>query len=290
MKKIFRILFIVSIFVFLYFFCFLDNISAKNASSAVFEIEVGEENLPINYNLVNAKDVLNGGSIVGTLEDNFISMKDGSTYTINNKEVLDDSGNLIGSYESDIIRMINGDTYALSSNTVREKMVFSVTLKGLLEDKKSYRWEHTFCYKIVGYYEICETDFTGSDQKESAQDIYSNATYNFYFWDGHMPYYSEEIVFEYIIFKNRFVCLEKDVNEEVLLKDITFEDEEISYYYNYDVMVDYTSVELKEYINATNTSAKLINNSTSSLILANAPEYKFINANCINKFILWSIC
>lgn len=283
MKKMFRFLFVISTFVCLSFFCFFNKVSAKSSSSYVFEVDVGEGKLPINYNLVNVKDVLNNSTVVGTLEDNLISMKDGSTYTIKNNDVLDESGNLVGNSQNDVISMINGNTYTLSSSTVREKMVFSVTLKGLLEEKKSYRWEHTFCYKIAGYNEICEKDLTGSDQKENSQSIYSNETYNFSFWDGHMPYYDEELIFEYVIFKNKFVCLETNCNEEIVLDDIEFSDAEINYYYNYDVIVDSTSVDSKEYINSSNTSAKLVNNTASSLILSNAPEYKFINKVCVEE-------
>ena len=54
---------------------------------------------------------------------------------------------------------------------IKERMQFSVTLKGLEETGKSYRWEHKFCYKVSGQEELCETDLTGKDQQENPQDI-----------------------------------------------------------------------------------------------------------------------
>jgi hypothetical protein len=88
---------------------------------------------------------------------------------------------------------------------LKEKILFNVVLKGKEEIGKSYRWEHTFCYKLVGENEICETDLTGKDQ-QGGQDILSNETYNFSFWDGHMPYYREDLVFDYVNFSNKFYC------------------------------------------------------------------------------------
>ena len=74
---------------------------------------------------------------------------------------------------------------------IKERMQFAVNLTGLEETGKSYRWEHRFCYKVSGQEELCEIDLTGKDQTGNPQDIVSDGTYNFQFWDGDMPYYSE---------------------------------------------------------------------------------------------------
>ena len=168
---------------------------------------------------------------------------------------------------------------------VKEKIQFAVTLKGVSDVSNSYRWEHSLCYKINGSGEICEVDFTGKDQVDNPQNILSNQTYTYYFYDSDMPYYSEELTFEYVRFSNKFVNLEKNSDEEITLDDIVFYDDsnEISYYYNYDVIAGYYEENSKAYVGANNVSASFVNNSSSSLIIENAPEYKFINEVCVSE-------
>ena len=179
-------LFICFLFVGLFMFINSNKVMAKISTSSVFEVEVGEEKLPVYYFLE------------------------------------DDNG------------------------TVKERIQFSVFLKGVSATGKNYRWEHKMCYKTQGNEELCEIDFTGSDQEENAQDILSNKNYNFSFWDGDMPFYNEELVFEYVKFSNKFVCLEENCDEEITLDDIVFNENEISYAYNYDVSFDYYEDDISE--------------------------------------------
>lgn len=173
-----------------------------------------------------------------------------------------------------------------SEKNVNERINFSVVLKGLSETKNDYRWEHTFCYAINGGEEICEYDLTGSDQ-ENAQYIYSNQTYNFTFYDGDMPYYSEELYFDYVLFKNKFVCLDCESDREIILSDIRFEKEDIDYKYDYRIDVSYVENESRKYVvnyfsnNKVFVKALFVNNSGSNLIKENAPVYKLVNEVCV---------
>lgn len=173
-----------------------------------------------------------------------------------------------------------------SDKNVKERINFAVTLKGVSNSKNDYRWEHTFCYSINNEEEICEYDLTGSDQ-ENKQYIYSDQTYNFTFYDGDMPYYSEDLVFDYVLFKNKFVCLDCDNDSEVILDDIRFEKDKIDYKYNYDVNVNYVENNSKKYVvnyssnNKVFVKALFVNNSGSNLVLEEAPKYKLVNEVCV---------
>lgn len=283
MKKIYRYLLVMFLFAGLFLFSKNIKIFAKVSTSPVFEVEVGNEKLPLFYNLVNSQIVYSGTEEVGNFETGIISMKNGETYIVNEKKVLDEENNEVGSINENILN-INSSSYTLGEVGVREKILFQVSLRGISETKKSYRWEHTFCYKIGGLNEICETDFTGKDQGEDAQEIFSNATYNFSFWDGHMPYYSEDLIFEYVKFSNRFVNL-IDASEVIVLNDIEFNslNNEISYLYNYDVVLSEYESNGQFYVGASNISATLVNNTSSSLNLNGSPEYKFINEVCVES-------
>ena len=179
------------------------------------------------------------------------------------------------------------------NGTIREKVQFAVTLKGLADEKKSYRWEHTLCYKISGSSEVCEIDITGSDQEENNQDISSNNTYNYYFYDSDMPYYSEELIFEYVRFSNKFISLEND--EEIILDDIVFSALEIDYDYNFRIEVNYNENNSYKYVdnyysNISSDSkvyvrAYLYNNIGSNLLLDNAPTYTLTNQVCVGENI-----
>ena len=281
MKRVIRIIFISFLFITALFVFKSNNVFAKKSANSVFEIEVGNENLFFNYSLVSSSAILSGNDEVGYLESNIISMKNGDSYTISEGKVLDEDDIEIGVIDSNTIVFNNSEVYTISTSSVKEKVVIPVTLKGLEKEGKSYRWEHNFCYKIVGMSEICELDKTGKDQEESAQDIVSNKTYQFSFWDGHMPYYSEDLLFEYVIFSNKFVSLEEGSNEEITLDIIEFTSSEIKYAYNYDVSFDYYEDGTSSYVGANNVSAVFVNNGSSSLILSTSPEYKFINEVCV---------
>lgn len=168
-----------------------------------------------------------------------------------------------------------------NEKNVKERINFSVTLKGLSEIKNDYRWEHTFCYSINEGEEICENDLTGSDQ-ENKQYIYSNQTYNFTFYDGDMPYYNEDLFFDYVVFKNKFVCLDCDNSDEIILDDIRFEKEDINYKYNYDFVVSFVENEEKMFVNKS-ASVTFVNNSSSRLLLATSPKYNFAYEACVEE-------
>lgn len=171
---------------------------------------------------------------------------------------------------------------------VKERINFSVTLRGVSKNKNNYRWEHTFCFAINGGEEVCEYDLTGSDQ-ENPQYIYSNETYDFTFYDGDMPYYSEDLVFDYVVFKNKLVCLDCENSTEIILDDIRFESSDINYKYNYEISVSYVENEGRKYVanyssgGVVYVKATFINNSSSSLTLEGAPTYKLVNEVCVEE-------
>lgn len=284
MKNIFKRLFVCLLFVCAFWVLKDTFVFAKSSTSSAFEVKVGSEVLPINYNLVTTQEIYENNAFVGNLESGLISMENGETYTVSGNRILDGEGTHVGAISQNNISMNNGKVYSLLDSEVREKFVFSVEVKGLEQAKTSYRWEHSLCYKIVGNDEVCEVDLTGADQGENAQSIFGNETYNFSFWDGHMPYYSEDLIFEYIKFKNKFVSLETGNNAEYVLDDIVFlnSEDEISYYYNYDVIVDSYDSEFKSYVGASNINASFVNNTSSSLTLSGSVEYKFINEVCVS--------
>lgn len=216
MKRFFKCLFVVFLFLFA---CLIVNdvsVSAKSSSDSVFEIKVGEEKLPIYYSLV------------------------------------DDNG------------------------VVKERMNFPVELIGKGEEGNSYRWEHTFCYKIEGYEEICEVDINGADQEDSVT-ILDNKSYSYTYFDEEMPFYSDSLVFEYVLFRNKFVDLK--LNSEILLDEIKFLSNEIYYKYQFDVSVDVYDDYYVDYY----SQGLFVNNAGSSLSLENSPTYKMINEVCVSE-------
>lgn len=280
MKKIFNLFFLCFLFV-LSFFAFENfNVIAKSSLSEIFEVEIGESNLPLYYNLVSSKSVVLNNQEVGNIEGNIISLNDGSSYVIEDNKVLGENNEEVGSIVGDELLLNNGSSYKILESKVKEKILFNVTLIGKEETGKSYRWEHTFCYKTTGANEMCETDFSGEDQQES-QTILSSETYTFSFWDGHMPYYSEDLFFEYIRFNNKFVLLEENNNQEIVLDVIEFISSEIKYTYTFGVVLnDYEG----SYVGSSDTAASLINaGGGSSLKLDGVPEYRFINEVCVEE-------
>ena len=175
------------------------------------------------------------------------------------------------------------------NGVIKEKIQFDVILKGLAETGKSYRWEHKFCHKVTGGEEFCEIDLTGKDQVGNEQDIVSDETYNFYFWDSDMPYYSDGLTFEYVRFSNKFICIEENCNEEIVLDDIEFLSGEIDY--NYQFSVDPFSIENngKKYVdnyfsqenNFVYVRGYLSNNLSSQLTWTDAPTFLITNTVCV---------
>jgi hypothetical protein len=206
-------------------------------------------------------------------------MNDGRVYTIVDNKILDDNNGEVGSLNNSVITMEDNVMYTLGDKTIKERMNFGVYLKGLSENSNSYEWEHKLCYKIVGYDEICEVDITGDI--ESNNKILSDHEYSYSFYDGHMPYYSEILEFEYITFKNKFVCLDCETSVEFSLDDIGFNGGEINYEYNYDFSVISKKIGDKEYVSY-NMSSTFINNSSSGLILENSPTYRFKYEACVD--------
>lgn len=226
MKRIVKCLFII--FLFLFAIIAIDNnsVSGKSASSEVFEVVVGDEKLPVYYELVS------------------------------------------------------------SDNRTKEMLKFHVDLKGMEASGNSYRWEHTFCYKVEKGEEVCEVDLTGEDQPveegEEAVKVLSDTSYNYTYFDEDMPHYSESLEFEYIVFKNKFVCLDCGETKEVTLDDIHFTGNEINYAYNFDIIVDTFEKDDKQYVGY-NNSALFVNNSSSILLLSGAPTYNIVNKICISE-------
>lgn len=280
MKKMFKLFFICFLFVYTCFTFESLTINAKSSLSEVFDIEIGNEKLPVYYNLVSSKSIVLDNEEIGNIEGNTISLKDGSSYIIENNKVLSEDNEKVGNIVNDDLLLNSGIAYKILDSKIKEKILFNVVLKGKEEIGKSYRWEHTFCYKLVGENEICETDLTGKDQ-QGGQDILSNETYNFSFWDGHMPYYREDLIFDYVKFSNKFYLLEDNSEEEIVLDIIEFSSSEIKYTYTFDVVLnDYEGT----YIGANDTAASLINaGGSSSLKLNGSPEYRFINEVCVEE-------
>ena len=173
---------------------------------------------------------------------------------------------------------------------IRERVNFAVTLIGKEKNGRSYRWEHTLCYKISGQEEMCEVDIT-SKNEENSVDIVSNQTYNYTFYDEDMPFYSESLTFEYVKFKNKFICLEENTEETIELDEMYFSGSDLDYKFNFDINKTIKVVEAngKNYINPSiynNGSyysvfnATFVNNSSSDLVKENAPTYKFIIEAC----------
>lgn len=268
------------------------RVAAKSSSNEVFEVIVGESTLPLYYTLVENQVVFDSNNQeVGNLESNVISMNDGSTYLIRDSKVLDENNEEIGSLSESTITMKNNTIFTLGEKEVKERIQFNVHLKGLSEFSNSYRWEHQLCYKVNGNSEVCEIDITGDS--DLSTKILSNGEYPFYFYDGHMPYYSETLEFEYITFKNKFTCLDCETNQEYTLNNIVFSNEEIRYDYSYDLKTDYVENEDKKYVVAysSSTSEKVyvkgqfVNNSASNIVLEDAPTYKIVNEVCVGEEI-----
>lgn len=177
-----------------------------------------------------------------------------------------------------------------SDEGVKERIQFNVTLKGISEVSNSYRWEHTFCYKIKGEdNEFCEVDITGSDTGDNPQKILSNQTYSFTFYDLDMPYYNDDLDFEYINFRNKFISLEDGKNEEISVENIEFSSNDIKYKYSYDLNVNYVTNGDKKYVNnyysSVFVSATFVNNSGSTLNLDSSPTYKLVNEICVGEAV-----
>lgn len=191
----------------------------------------------------------------------------------------------------------DGDTlpvyYSLveDSGVVKEQIHFSVTLRGKESNGRSFKWEHTLCYKISGASEVCEVDYTGKDI-EGSNDIVSNEEYNYTFYDSDMPFYSDSLVFEYVKFNNKFVCLDEGSSDEYTLDELYFDELSISYKYKFDAVHSLKSEKVgdKIYISPsiyTNNGVKFsyfnstfVNNSSSNLTKENSPTYKFIVEVC----------
>ncbi len=176
------------------------------------------------------------------------------------------------------------------STTVKERMHFLVTLTGVSDTSKSYRWTHQLCYKIVGGEEVCEVDVMGKDQEgDNGIDITSEGVYSYYFSDDDMAFYSDTLEFEYITFKNSFVSLEEGSSESFSLDDITFLSDEIDYKYVFDINISYAENEGRKYVKNYYSSdddkvyvgATFLNNIGSSLSLDGAPTYKIVNEVCV---------
>lgn len=283
MKKIFCVIaFVFSLIL------FSDvNVDAKVSVSNVFEVTVGEEKLTINYVLVENRVIYDSNSnVVGNYADDIMSMVDGKTYTTNENKVFDEENNEVGSFNASIITLNEGTVYELGEKKVEERIQFNVSLKGIEEEKNYYRWEHNLCYKISGSEEVCEFDVTGEDSNNKIYGIYE---YSYYFFDGHMPYYSDSLEFEYVTFKNKFICLDCESSKEVIVNDITFDSSEIDYKYNYDIVVDTAYNDGKKYVkNYYSSQNSLVyvpgsfkNNSASNLNLDSAPVYKIVNEVCV---------
>ena len=177
------------------------------------------------------------------------------------------------------------------NGVIRERVNFAVTLIGKEENGKSYKWEHTLCYKISGQDEMCEIDITSKDE-ENGVNIVSNQTYNYTFYDTDMPFYSESLTFEYIKFKNKFICLEENTEETIELGEMYFNESDLDYKFNFDINKTIKAVEVngKNYINPSiynnngsyysSFNATFVNNSGSTLVKENAPTYKFIIEAC----------
>lgn len=176
------------------------------------------------------------------------------------------------------------------NGVIKERVNFSVTLVGKEETARSFRWEHTLCYKLSGKAEVCEIDYTGKDQEDS-NDILSNQTYDYTFYDSDMDYYSEDLTFEYVRFNNKLICLEEGCNDEYVLDELYFDSTNIKYDYSFDITQSIKSKTIndKTYIAPSIYSndgyysyfqSTFVNNSTSTLIKENAPSYKFIVEAC----------
>jgi len=287
MKNILKKVFICFLFVCAFMMISSMDIMAKSSVSEAFEVEVGTDKLPIKYNLVENQVVFNSNDEeVGNLESGIVSMNNGKTYNINQGKVLDELGNEVGVLNDNTITMNDSSIYTLSEVEVKERMNFSVDLKGLEETSNMYRWEHTFCYKIKGSSEVCELDITGEEGME--EKILSNQSYSYTFYDGHMPYYRGNLEFEYITFKNRFVCLDCAGEKEYVLNDISFNDSEIDYKYNPTLNVEYSDVDGKKYISHYTTNsdnlvyikALFSSAGSSSLFSDGIPVYKMVNKVC----------
>ena len=109
MKNIYKNILCLFSFVFALLVVGSFNASAKSSSNAVFEIEVGDNEIPLYYILVENQVVYNeNNEEVGNLESNIISMNNGDVYTINNKNVYIESGEeIVGSLSEFVIMMDN---------------------------------------------------------------------------------------------------------------------------------------------------------------------------------------
>lgn len=176
------------------------------------------------------------------------------------------------------------------NGAIKERVNFAVVLKGKESTGKSYKWEHTLCYKLNGFEEMCEVDIT-SKNEENSVDIVSDQTYNYTFYDTDMPFYSDSLMFEYVKFKNKFVCLDGENEETIELDEIYFSSSEIDYKFNFDISRSVVTVAIdgKNYISPSiyngNSyyaafNATFVNNSGSTLVRQNAPTYKFIVEAC----------
>ena len=297
MKRILKNVFVVFLFVCLSFLISSVEVTAKSASSSAFEVTVGDEKISFKYDIVNIIKITDSkDNEVGVLEygktyiedgvqyaqSDTISMNNGDSYIVSNYKLLDSSNVEVGQITNNKIVMNNGTEYLFGLSSSEEKITIPVTLKGLHSEGKDYRWEHTFCYKVAGGVELCETDITGKDQGEDSREILSDHVYSYTFWDGHMPYYSEKLMFEYFIFSNKFVCLEEGSNEVIALDDIEFRSDadEIDYFYDFSLELDVYEKEGTKYVGY-NKEGIFINNNSSDLPFPNLPTYKVINEICV---------
>lgn len=300
MKKLFNNICISFLFLCLFFFFGIIKVDAKSSSSNVFEIIVGDEDISFRYDIVSIIKMMDstGENEIGILERggtyelengttqtevDTISMKNGDSYTVSQDKVFDTDGMQVGIVSNNKIVMSDSTEYVFGTSSLQEKIIIPVTLKGLETNGKNYRWEHSFCYKVIGGTELCEVDITGKDQ-EDGREILSNQTYSFSYWDGHMPYYSEALEFEYIRFSNRFVCIEENCNDVINLEDLEFrkENNEIDYSYMFSLNVDSYESDGEEYVGY-DVYGVLINNGNSSSDLGNVPEYKIVNKICVSE-------
>ena len=109
MKQVVKKLFLVSLFLVLFLFVNGNKVSARVSENDVFKVQVGEENLSINYDLVESKVLYDSDDqVVGKMQGSFFSVSNG-WYIVDGSNVLYPDRTKAGTFENDVATFLTDE-------------------------------------------------------------------------------------------------------------------------------------------------------------------------------------
>lgn len=203
-------LFYIFAFISVFFFVCVSKIEAKSASDSNIVVNFGEGDiLNLNYVSNNTFKIEDDKSFYF----NGVKYKFNSDYTFINDTISVNNNAFSINEESFTIDLENNQVV---SENMYESYNFPVSIEFESDNKTIYEFKQTLCYKYDSV-EECNID-TGD-----IVDVSISTDYNFYY--GFLPFYNENIQFEYLTYK--FSLSNEDIT--INFDDITFTKDEINY-------------------------------------------------------------